>query len=145
MATCDHHTLTVTTDMATVGGYNYVKESVLAMADHKEDINNIDFGMLVMGKYVADDDEEQRERPIKANRIYDDEEQAKVGASGALVRTGALGAPSVMSEARSTSSVNVRNGYRVKSPQLTKERSKTAVLEEALQKSGIDPEKLQET
>ena len=56
MLTKDHHTLTVTTDMATLGGYNYVKESVLAMADHKEGINNIDFGMLVIRKDVVGDD-----------------------------------------------------------------------------------------
>ena len=46
----DQSTLTVKTYMATAGGDNSVNESAAAMADHREDIDNIDFGMLVMGK-----------------------------------------------------------------------------------------------
>ena len=73
-------------------------------------------------KEVVDDDEEERERLIKENRLYKDGHQAKVSAIGASVWTGALGASSVMSEARPTSSTNVRHGYRVKSLDLAKER-----------------------
>ena len=41
------------------------------MADHGEGIDNIDFGMLVVGKDIVDDDEEEQERLIKANRLYE--------------------------------------------------------------------------
>ena len=88
MATWNSETLTVTTDMATVGGANYVNESAAMMANHGEDIDNIDFGMLVTDKEVVDDDEEEREKIIKANRLYEDGHQAKIGTSGASVRTG---------------------------------------------------------
>ena len=46
----------------------------------------IDFGMLVMDKEVVDDNEEERERLIKANRLYEDGQQAKVGASRESMR-----------------------------------------------------------
>ena len=59
MATWDHHTRTVKTDMATAGGDNYVNKSAAAMADHGEDIDNIDFGILVMGKDMVDANEEE--------------------------------------------------------------------------------------
>ena len=116
-----------------------MNESIAMMANHGEDIDNIDFGMLVTDKEVVDDDEEEREKIIEANRLYQDRHQAKVGASGASVRTGASGASSVMSEARSSSSANVRHGYRVKSLDLAKEKGKTAALEAALRAAGIDP------
>ena len=38
-----------------------MKKSAAAMADNGEVIDNIDFGMLVVGKDVLDDDEEERE------------------------------------------------------------------------------------
>ena len=85
--------------MATVGGANYVNESAATMANYGEDIDNINFGMIVTDKEVVDDNEEEHERLIKANRLYEDGHQAKVGASGASVGTGASGASSVMSEA----------------------------------------------
>ena len=78
MATWDHHTHNVTTDMATGGGDNYVKESAAAMADHGEDIDNIDFGMLVVGNDMVDEDEDEEERLIKAFCLYEHGEQAKV-------------------------------------------------------------------
>ena len=52
--------------------------------------------------------------------------------TGALACTGALDASSVMSEVRSTSSTNVRLGYRAKSLDLAKERGRMAALEGAL-------------
>ena len=48
----------------------------------------------------------------------------------------------MMSEARSTSSANVRHGYRVKSLDLAKERSKNTALEVALRAAGIDPDNI---
>ena len=89
-----------------------------------------------------DDDEEECERLIKANRLYEDGHQEKNGASGASVRTGASGASSVMSESRLTSSANVRHGYRVKSLDLAKEKGKNAALEAALRAAGIDPDNI---
>ena len=88
---------------------------------------------------MVDDDDEERERLINANCLYENGDQAKVWTSGALVRTGALGASSVMSEARSTSSANVRQGYRAKALDLAKERGKATALEKALRKAGLDP------
>ena len=64
--------------------------------------------MLVVGKDVVDDDEEEQERLIKENHHCGNGEQPNVGASGASACTGALDASSVMSEARLTSSDNVR-------------------------------------
>ena len=46
-------------------------------------MENNDFGMLVMGKDEVDNNEEERERLIMANRLYENVDQAKVGASGA--------------------------------------------------------------
>jgi len=86
MATWNSESLTVTTDMAIVGGTNYVNESTATMVNYGEDIDNIDFGMLMMDKEVEDDDEEERERIIKANRLYEDGQQAKVGASRESMR-----------------------------------------------------------
>ena len=106
------------------------------MANYGEDIDTIDFGMLVMDEEVVDDNEEERERLVKANRLYEDGHQAKVGASGALVRTGASGASSVMSEARSTSSANVRHRYRVKSLDLAKEKGKKCSPRSSAQSGG---------
>ena len=95
--------------------------------------------MLVTDKEVVDDDEEEREKIIKANRLYEDGHQSKVGAGGASVRIGASGASSVMSEARSTSSANIRHRYHVKSLDLAKEKGKNAALEAVLRAAGIDP------
>ena len=119
-----------------------MNKSAATMANYGEDIDNIDFGMLVMDKEVVDDDEEEQERLIKANCLYEDGQQAKVGSSGASMRTGALGASSVMSGARSTSSANVRHGYRVESLDLAKDRGKNAALEAALRAVGIDPDNI---
>ena len=59
MATWDHDSLNITTDMTMAGGANYVNKSTAYMADHGEDINTIDFGMLIMGKELVDNDEEE--------------------------------------------------------------------------------------
>ena len=48
----------------------------------------------------------------------------------------------MMSEARSTSSANVRHGYRVKSLDLAKEKGENAALEAALRAAGIDPDSI---
>ena len=48
----------------------------------------------------------------------------------------------MMSEARSTSSANVRQGYRVKSLDLAKEKGKNAAPEAALRAVGIDPDNI---
>ena len=48
----------------------------------------------------------------------------------------------MMSEARLTSSANVRHGYRVKSLDLTKEKVKNSALEAALRAAGIDPDNI---
>ena len=60
MAKRDYNTLTVTTDMAAVGGDNYVKEAgTAAMVDHREDIDSIDSGMVVVRNEVVDGDDEE--------------------------------------------------------------------------------------
>ena len=59
MTTWNRESLTGTTDMATVGGANYVNESTATMRDYGEDIDTIDFGMLVVDELVVDDDEEE--------------------------------------------------------------------------------------
>ena len=81
---------------------------------------------------MVDEDDQEQERLIKANRLYENGEQAKVRESGASVRTGALGASSVMGEARSTSSANVRQSYHANSLDLANERGEAVSLEEAL-------------
>ena len=75
MTTWNREILIVTTDMATVGGPNYIKESAATMADYGEDIDTIDFGMMMTDKKVVTDDEEERGRLIKVNRLYEDGEK----------------------------------------------------------------------
>ena len=72
MVTWNSESLTVTTYMATVGGANYVNKRAATVADYGEDIDTIDFGMLAIDKEVVDDDEEDQERLIKANCLYED-------------------------------------------------------------------------
>ena len=59
MVTWNRESLTVATDMASAGGANYVHKSAAMMADYGEDIDTIDFGVLVTDKEVVDDDEEK--------------------------------------------------------------------------------------
>ena len=75
MTTWNREILIVTIDMATVGGPNYIKESAATMADYGEDIDTIDFGMMMTDKKVVTDDEEERGRLIKVNRLYEDGEK----------------------------------------------------------------------
>ena len=65
--------------------------------------------MLLTDKEVVDDNEERQEKIIKAKRLYEDEQQSKIGASRASMCTRVSRASSVMSEARSASSANVRH------------------------------------
>ena len=96
--------------------------------------------MLVVRKDEVDDDEEERERLIREKCLYKNGDQTKVGASGALARTGVLDALSVMSEARSTSSsTNVRQAYHIKSLDLANEKGRTAALKADLPKAGLNP------
>ena len=118
----------VTTDIATSGVNNYIKESEATMEDYGEDMDNIDFGMLGMSKDVVDDDEEERDDLIKLNCLYEDGGQLKVEAGGILTYTGALGAPSVIIKAHSPSSANIRQGYHSKPPTLSQEKGRTATL-----------------
>ena len=98
----------MTTDMATSSGNKYIQESAATMVEYGEEIDSIDFCMLLVGKDAMYDDEEERESLIKANCLYEDGGQPQVGASGSLACTGASDASSMMCEVRSTSYVNAR-------------------------------------
>ena len=65
----------MTTDMATSSGNKYIQESAATMAEYGEEIDSIDFCMLLVGKDVMYDDKEERESLIKANCLYEDGEQ----------------------------------------------------------------------
>ena len=129
----------MTTDMATSSGNKYIQESAATMVEYGEEIDSIDFCMLLVGKDAMYDDEEERESLIKANCLYEDGEQPQVGASGSLVCTGASDASSVTSKARSSSYANVRQGYRIKLLDMAKEKGITVIYEAALRKAEIDP------
>lgn len=111
---------------------NYITEGVSAMAERGIDVWQMDLSGLIDDKeqidaQAQDDEREARDKLVDQHRLYE-EGVPKVGASGALARTGCSEVSSVATSTKSTADQNMRLNYQTNKVSLAKNKGKNARL-----------------